>query len=417
MSSPGKILLVCDVPPSTNYTAGLVLDRLCAFLPRGSLACYAVEAKGLDPRLGGSLDGVPFRCARKPHESYGNVRPRPVGLLASLASEVVRGPFHDQRLLDDIARFAAEFRPTAVWVVLQGQTMIRLARPLAARLGVPLYTLVWDPPQWWMRSNGVNPWSEASVLREFGRALKASAGCAVASSAMADEYTRVHGVRSVPLIASLDANVAVAPADAPGSDGTLRVGMAGQVYATDAWEALLRALDGVSWRVGGRTVVLAVLGRSLSMATSAARNVEFLGWRSQRETIRILSKMDVLYCPYWFDRDFDVEARLSFPSKLPTYLAAGRPVLLHGPAYASPASFVRQKDVGMLCGSLDPAVIVASLASTVADGDRYREMAANAHRAFLDCFTSTTMRRAFAEFIQWPLDALAPVLHEDHARS
>ena len=61
-----------------------------------------------------------------------------------------------------------------------------------------------------------------------------------------------------------------------------------------------------------------------------------------------LRTADLLYCPYWFDPGFERPCRLSFPSKLSTYLKTGVPVLFHGPEYASPRIFLEQNDAAYI---------------------------------------------------------------------
>jgi hypothetical protein len=66
----------------------------------------------------------------------------------SLGMETYTAGVTIQRMVDRICRFAQASDVGAVWCVLQGQTMIRLAVPTARRLRVPLATQVWEPPGW-----------------------------------------------------------------------------------------------------------------------------------------------------------------------------------------------------------------------------------------------------------------------------
>jgi hypothetical protein len=133
-------------------------------------------------------------------------------------------------------------------------------------------------------------------------------------------------------------------------------------------------------------------------------NVEYLGWHSQEETIKLLSEVDVLYCPYWFDPAFYDESRLSFPSKLTTYLAAGRPVFFHGPEYASPAEFLKARNAAECCFSLDSAAIIASLTKLAVDETYYQQTAQNGHKAFMDCLTMPALKKNFLEFLSHVTD-------------
>ena len=56
--------------------------------------------------------------------------------------------------MDQIAAFAAQTKPDLVWVPLAGPTMINIAGALATRLGVPMITTVWDPPDYALCTTG-----------------------------------------------------------------------------------------------------------------------------------------------------------------------------------------------------------------------------------------------------------------------
>src|SRR4051795_11847613 len=65
-----KILLLTDVPPCTNYTAGMVLAQIIKVLPKGSVACFCVLNPDLqnidfDPEL----SDLALEFAAKPQEA------------------------------------------------------------------------------------------------------------------------------------------------------------------------------------------------------------------------------------------------------------------------------------------------------------------------------------------------------------
>ncbi len=396
-----KIVLLTDIPPCTNYTAGLVLDQLCKFLPRGSIACLAI----VNPQLGNfhispDLEWLPITFIPKPREM--GVRTLPGGLrsLATFSLETYTSSTKVKKLATRVAEFCRKLGTDRLWCVLQGQTMIRLARPVSSDLSIPLYTQLWDPPHWWLRVNRIDKLSSASILSEFQRAVRSSHGCAAASWAMAEKYANDYGVRAVALVPGLDARLALPPAKEMHPGKEFIIALAGQLYATEEWNALVSALNTVNWKICGRDVKIRLLGRHASLDANAPMRIEFLGWQSQPETIRALSEADVLYCPYWFDPTFEVEARQSFPSKLTTYLAAGRPVLFHGPDYASPARFLKENDAGLCCHSLEAPALIDALSRFALDSELYCNLTQNGRIAFERYLTLRSMREAFAEFLQ-----------------
>jgi len=108
-----------------------------------------------------------------------------------------------------------------------------------------------------------------------------------------------------------------------------------------------------------------------------------LGWHSVEETIDLMAGVDVTYLPYWFDESYRLPARLSFPTKLATYLASGRPVLFHGPEDSSPSKFFRRFPVGLCCHSLKESEIIECLHRFATDREFYA-MATSAGQTALD---------------------------------
>lgn len=355
--------------------------------------------QALDPDISMEAARIPFGFSRKPREQW-RISGGPQSGALPLLMETYTGCVAIPKLVREIVAFGREFRTEVLWCILQGQTMIRLAMPVARKLGVVLRSEVWDPPVWWLRAKRVDRLSRMSVLRKFASTLENSASCATASWAMAEEYSRLYQTITVPLLPSLDVTAALVPADEIHSGGDFVIGMAGQLYANDEWQSLIAALDSVNWKILDRNVRIALLGRSASLRAKNRSNIEFLGWRSQADTIQILSEADVLYCPYWFDPLFESEARLSFPSKLTTYFAAGRPVCFHGPRYASPAKFITQYNAGVCCHSLVATDIVQMLTRLVSDKQLYAQVAQNGRKAFEEKLTLSCLRASFSEFLK-----------------
>jgi len=394
-----KILMLTSFPPCQLSTGGLVLDRLCRFLPRGSIASYVVAGLMPDARLSADLDWIPVRYAVCPRQRVPILSSKLLQNAFSLGMDRWNTATAIPKLVRNIVAFGKTFGADRLWCTLEGQTLIRLALPVANRLGVPLVTHICDPPAWWLRANLIDPISQRRILHCYEESIRGSVRCAAASWAMADDYHEAYGVHAVPLIPSLDENLAREPARAISDGDRLIIAIAGKIYATEEWSCLLRGLESVSWRIGGRDVVIRVLAQSLPNAEHAVR-IEFLGWRPEEEVIRLLSKADVLYCPYWFDPAFEREARYGFPGKVTSYLASGRPILFHGPSYASPARFLETHQAGLCCYSLEPKEVVRALENLVGDADLYSRLAANGSQAFHENLTLRCYRKAFSEILQ-----------------
>jgi glycosyltransferase involved in cell wall biosynthesis len=404
-----KILLLTDVPPCTNYTAGIVLGQIIKVLPKGSVSTFCVLNPDLqnieaDPELA----HMPLEYAPKPREMAFPGTGLTREIKSHLAEEFrIRAAL--PRLVDQIAEFAKRERCDTVWAVLQGQTMVRLAGRVAKRLKAPLFTLVWDPLDWWLKSNQVDRWSAKKALKEFDDTIRASKAVATASHAMTEEFRRLYGTRGVALMASHPKENSYKLPGRPHKDGKLVIGMAGQFYAWVEWQTLIKTLNDQNWKIGGREIYLKVCGHyMLEQANIPADRVDFKGWQSQHDTLRILAKeADVLYCPYPFDPSMREVSRLSFPGKLIAYFAAGRPVLFHGPVESSPGQYLLQHDAGVVTTGSGPSNVFNALERLASDEQYFADRAASSQRVFAAEFTLDTMRERALEFFETTEQALA----------
>ncbi len=283
--------------------------------------------------------------------------------------------------------------------------MIRLALPVARRLGVPLLTQVWDHPSWWLDAHMVDPLTSWSVVRIFDRVLRNRACIGTPSFVMEEEYRKKYGVPAINLIASINRESVLPPSAKPplfsADHDTILIGLAGQIYAKQEWNSLIASLDSVEWTLAGKKVKIRFLGREQEVqGTPIGKDrLELLGYRSQDETIRLMAECDILYCPYFFDERRIEIARTSYPSKVTTYLASGRPIFFHGPDYSAPAIFLKQNHAAELCHALDADDVVQTLSRLALDEEHYRMIAKNGHATLVKHLTFDSLEQKFRRFI------------------
>jgi hypothetical protein len=406
-----KILLLTDIPPCKNLTAGLVLAQLCRFLPRGSLVCFTILNRHLQPDYFSDLDWIPIEVVPKPNE-FGLYRPfrEPWGIVTALPVENYRRLVLAPRLAARAAKFARAHRVEMIWAVLQGQTMLRVAGKLARKLGLPLVSQVWDSLDWWLQAHRVDPWNRHIARHRFDCTMRQSTACITASWAMAERYENKYGVRSVPVIAGHEIGVTAVPAPCLRNEREFVIGTAGQFYALEEWMNMLSALDYAGWQIAGRSVRLLMIGQKPPPFPLPAQST-FIEEASPAETIRTLAdEADVLYCPYPFTAAMNEVARLSFPSKLPLYFAAGRPVVFHGPAYSSPAKFLAETAAAMICTELTPAAIYNEMERLAISPPLYEQTARHGRVAFLRDFTLDRMREQFLTGLGIPMASVSETL-------
>lgn len=386
-----KILLIADVAPSKQKTGGIVLSQLCRFLPKGSIACFILIDHFKFPRIDSDLDWIPIKYYHKYIEYIRSLFPH---IFYNIVDKI-----HNRIVLNNLVSFAKKVKAEAVWCVLESITSIQIARLVSQTLRIPLLTEIWDPPEWWILARKINQSYAAKILQEFDNVLKSSQACATASWSMAKEYYQKYGVKTIPFLPSIEVYLALPPAQKP-HDNKLVIALAGQIYATEEWSALLAALNSVKWVINNRGVEILLLGRFDYKNIRYQKNIKIIGWQTQEKTIKHLSNSDILYCPYWFSKTFEKVSRLSFPSKLTTYFAAGRPVLFHGPPYASPAKFLKMTSSGFCCYSLNSNDIISAISKIITDNDLYARLTRNGKKTLERYLAITSLRENFMKFIQ-----------------
>jgi hypothetical protein len=422
MSIPNVLLLTAN-PPSRVGIGGIFLSELCRHYPKENLCCFAVCRENYEPLLQ-DLKDIPIVYSSPPSvlrlcfilsrisDPFTWQRFNPTSRTAQLGKAIgsifarVSDPFiweyfkiQASNLISQAVQLGKENRIDIVWAVLDSPTTIYMAKRIAKILGVQLVTLVWDPPESFMPRSGLDKFFSKNILNEFKKTLKSAKKCGVASESMKEEYEDIYNVDSTTLIHGTHSSKWKMPAKELNNDGNFTIGFAGSLYAIQEWDALLSALSKVDWRICGRDVIIRLVGRGFKLGTKGKANIEYFGYRSVDETIELMSKADVAYLPYWFDKSYSIAVRLAFPNKLPTYLASGRPVLFHGPENSSPTLFFRKFPVGLCCHSLEESEIIRCLERFITDKDFYASATEAGHRALTQELNLDIFLSHFAELI------------------
>ncbi len=394
-----KLLLITDVPPCKEFSGSLLTEQLCRFIPEFEIDIFAVMNKDLQGiNFTSDLKNTRIVKFDKPKENTGHLLPGKLGIIISFFYEWYIQFFISTNLVKKIVNAGAGRNYDYIWCILQGQTMIRIALPVANRFKARLLTQIWDHPSWWFKENKVNRYWRNRFMGIFHNTLKNSHHCGTASFAMSEMLKSLLSINSVPFIPGIDDVKLKKPAVMTNSKNIV-IGMAGQLYSKSEWNSFLGTLDFLNWKINNKNIIVRVLGYHFEISGHRKVNIEFLGYRNQDETIEILSKCDLLYCPYFFDKKYEIISTTSFPSKLITYFAAGRPVFFHGPADSSPANFLIKSKAAFLCHSLDKRMIELKLKECLSNKKVYDQMAVNGNIAVKKYFTTEILKRNFFKFL------------------
>lgn len=388
-SSVPKTLLVTWTPPGDRNVGEIILRDLCQFFPPGRLGVCEVSRFPPGEPHGG------LRIAAPDESPW---RPLPGRAGGFLNHARIRTTFAREAdaIAGRIAEFAAQQGAQQLWVTLNSQALVRLAARLQRITQLPLRALVWDPIGFLARHQGWDAHSAAWSEANFDRAMAVSASAMVVSQSMVDDYGHRFGLPCKIVRHAFDVSRMLTPGD---DDGFIKIGFAGTLYDASQLDSLVQALSAMNWMLGHRRVKLRIIGNYYRFnRLNAPAHIELMGWRSTEDARALLAECAFAYLPIPFGAHFADFARLAFPTKLSTYLAAGCPILLHAPAYADVAKFCAQQGVGAVCASMDPSVLGGTIKALHArlDDASLRDAV---WRTCVENFSREVMRRNFADFI------------------
>jgi hypothetical protein len=181
--------------------------------------------------------------------------------------------------------------------------------------------------------------------------LKRVSSVDVVSRGMRDFYQRSAGVE--PVICHRYLSHLPSPASPP--DGPVTVGHVGSIYsAQELWcfaDAFKRFCD-----ERGQKGKIRLWGCHLSNSDVPLHLGEWIECNPNQEEEQVvleLQQCHFVYAMYPFARRLRRFSQTSLPTKLSTYVLAQRPILGHGPAQSTLASFLNHTEVGVMWSSTD----------------------------------------------------------------
>jgi colanic acid biosynthesis glycosyl transferase WcaI len=166
--------------------------------------------------------------------------------------------------------------------------------------------------------------------------------------------------------------------------------------------ALERVLDAAKVLAPERDVLFVIVGEGLKKEALRARvrtlglsNVAFLPFQPYRDLPALLASADVLLVP--LDKE---KSRLSVPSKLYNFMAAGRPILGLATPDSEVAAILRDRECGLTVLPKDPAEIAEAVRTLKLSPERRRAFALNARAHVVRYFAKDKILRSYDELLK-----------------
>ena len=376
----GQTLLLTGTAPGEAGVGGVILQDLLQVVGPESVTCV-----WLAPRNATTPTTIPgltlHRLVRRYETAWRPVRGLFGELLSLVASAALRRSMLG-RLENECLQILESGAFDRVVSVLESRASIDLSYRLQTRTELPWRSIVWDDVQLFAQQSVLDRWSSARLFRRFECVLQRSEDVAVICENMQSTYRDHYGVDSFVLRHGIsDKYLPLGGSSRNGQQSArpFMIGFAGSITAPDCFEQLVRTLDAMHWVVGERPIVLRILGARYMMYSTVPQRIDYYGWRSPDDTQAILSECDLMYLPQTFSASLEFFSRLSFPTKLSTYIATGRPILLHAPDYASLSTFWRDHPMGPVVHQLSVDELRVAISEVAGSGleDRVQWQAAS----------------------------------------
>ncbi|MGW4498549.1 glycosyl transferase family 1 [Micromonospora sp. NPDC004336] len=274
------------------------------------------------------------------------------------------------RFPDDLGPWLRRHQPDLVYSFLGSVRVNRLAVRIARDLGIPLVPHFMDD---WPRTNygsgELFGLARVSLLRTLRAAVRIAPRGMCISQPMAEEYQRRYGIPFGAFANCVDdAAFAAHPADdaARVPSEAIELVYVGGLHL-GRWQTLARLAEVLDRLAGDPPVPRLTIyapERDLSQfreAFAGRRSVSLDRWLHSDEVPKVLHAADVLVHAESFAPAHRRYTRLSLSTKIPQYLAAGRPILGFGPAELASMRHIVEARAGVVVGMDEPEPLLRAL--------------------------------------------------------
>jgi len=356
-----NILLLTDVPPSKNYSGGILSLQISKFLEeeKYKLFCFCVMNCYLNPILDKTVLADIYLCHR------------PVENNILTDNDYIKFRIDIKIIVIECVRYIVKNNITKIICPIQGEVMTRIVDEVHEMINIPYIIQIWDPIEWWMYDSKFSKDRAQIVKRIYDNLIRNASSCITSSPYMTSYFKEEYSVDCYDIsINSLDNEY-----DSIINENCFIIAISGQIYAYEETKKLLDTLELMNWEYKGKKIYFYYYGSWFNSCIDTSlyhsENIVIKGFYPQDELLIELSKVNILYCPYFFSEQSELKkvSELSFPSKLVSYLSVDTPILIHAPNYASPYKFVKQYDCGYLIDSISESEIKNELISILENYD------------------------------------------------
>lgn len=308
------------------------------------------------------------------------------------------------RLSPGLEAWIAQFRPQVLYTILGGNGMMELVEAIRVRFDLPLVVHFMDD---WVEAHHRKGWlafiERRRMLALVAAATAKAARCLAIGESMAEAYQTRYGRPFEAFQNTIDVArwSAAAKAD-PASTGRLHLLYTGSILPFAQADSLAEccrviaelADDGmeISLDIHAPDFLVEPLRNRLCVSDVIRIRPSIT---DDTEYFAALAAADGLLLPVNFDSASVAFIRYSMPTKVPSYLVAGTPVLVYGPAQVAQVDYARRAGWGLVLDRRDSEGLKAALRRLAEDGELRRQLWLNARQVAAERHDAAVVRRRF----------------------
>jgi glycosyltransferase involved in cell wall biosynthesis len=306
------------------------------------------------------------------------------------------------KLSPNLVAWVEKFRPEVLYTLLGSLAYIRLVRVLQDRFGIPVVIHMMDDwPEHLYRRGVFGPFLRRRMDREFKALLGTVQGRLAICDAMCTEYERRYGLPFVTFHNPVEESEWPSAGERQSAGTPFRI----VYYGTVVEVAQLRSLIDVGWAVhrlrgSGLDVEFRVHTQYYSLQQHRAVLETcpgiWIGPETGKDDFKsVITAADLLVLPVNFDNRSVRYLRLSFPAKLPAYMASGTPILAYGPVEMAQIRYLAEAGAAHVVSERSREALAAAIRRLMTDEAYRAQIGRRAHDLALERHGATRVRAAF----------------------
>jgi glycosyltransferase involved in cell wall biosynthesis len=299
-----------------------------------------------------------------------------------------------------IKQVLARYNPQSVHIVPHTFGDFAQIHAACTELKIPVHISIHDD---FLYTSGKRPFKkglEASLQKLWQDA----ATCFVISEEMGTEYCRRYGER--PYLVHTDGCEMATPVNfqPPASELKLYfMGMFNNSYVPN-FQSWIAALEKAQLQMG-KALPLQFTLRTHGFKPDkyyGRELVNLLPFASSEVVEKELRSQHFLYLPLPFGHEWEYLTKFSLSTKMISYLAAGVPIVYHGPEWSAAGQYLRRNDASIQMNTNDPEAISKILNDALKDPARLEVISKNAQIAARRDFDASMLRDRFWKAVTAP---------------